>query len=111
MEGGGINCSSPSGFVAVLLLVFSLLDLSSGKGCKTSEIGVALGVMEESDLSIIPASAACILEDVFSPCQRKSWVSFVQLPLLFHASSTVLSSCLKRAEAGARQWTLAALMF
>lgn len=25
--------------------------------------------------------------DTFSPCQRKSWVSFVQLPLLFHVSS------------------------
>lgn len=66
-QGGGINCSSPSGFVAVLLLVFSLLDLSSGKGCKTSETGVALGVMEESDVSIIPASAASIVEETSSP--------------------------------------------
>ena len=94
VQGGGINCSSPSGFVAVLLLVFFLLDLSSGKGCKTSEMGVALGVMEESDFSIIPASAACILEETSSPRARGKAESHLSRYPCSFMHFHILQSCL-----------------
>lgn len=113
-QGGGINCSSPSGFVAVLLLVFSLLDLSSGKGCRTSETGVALGVMEEADVSIIPASAASISEETSSPHaggKAGSHLSSRSCSFVHFHIPPVLSSRFTRARAGARRWMLAAHLF
>lgn len=93
-QGWGINCTSLPGFVAVLSFVFSV-GFKFWQRLQDLRNGGSIGCHRSIRCLHHPCQCSQYLGgNVFSPRQRKSWVSFVQLPLLFHAFSRPPQSCL-----------------